>query len=86
MNPPPEKAPWRQALLPVGATIQQAIQSLDKSGLQIVLMVTELDILFGTLTDGDIRRALLKGMTLQSQAHEIAHKIRWSRRLRWGAT
>ena len=74
MNPPLEKSPWRLALLPVGATIQQAIQSLDGSGLQIVLMVEELDILFGTLTDGDIRRALLKGMTLQSQAHEIAHR------------
>jgi hypothetical protein len=74
MNSPPEKSPWRQALLPVGATIQQAIESLDRSGLQIVLMVKELDILFGTLTDGDIRRALLKGMASQSQAHEIAHR------------
>lgn len=74
INHLPGSTPWRVALLPVGATIQQAIQSLDKSGLQIVLMVAENDTLYGTLTDGDIRRALLKGMTLQSEANEIAHR------------
>ena len=64
---------WRKALLPIEATIQQAIQCLDKSGAQIVLLVSDQEILAGTFTDGDIRRALLKGMTLQSPVSDIVH-------------
>ncbi len=74
MNQDAARDPWRMALLPTAATLQDAIQSLDRSGLQIVLVVTEAGALFGTLTDGDIRRALLKGLNLQSQANQIAHQ------------
>jgi dTDP-glucose pyrophosphorylase len=74
MNQDERPDPWRMALLPATATIQEAIQSLDRSGLQIVLVVSGQDKLFGTLTDGDIRRALLKGLTLQSEASQIAHQ------------
>jgi len=65
---------WRRVLLPQGSTIQQAIQCLDQSSMQIVLVVSELGILCGTLTDGDIRRGLLKGLGLQSKIDEITHK------------
>lgn len=65
---------WKKALLPLGSSIQQAIQCLDDSGMQIVLVVAEGNILSGTLTDGDIRRALLKGKTLQSSVDEITHR------------
>lgn len=71
---PIETESWRKALLPLGATIQQAIQNLDDSGVQIVLVVSEDDILYGTLTDGDIRRALLKGLALESKVAEIAYR------------
>jgi dTDP-glucose pyrophosphorylase len=74
MNQEARQDPWRMALLPATATIQEAIQSLDRSGMQIVLVVSDNDRLFGTLTDGDIRRALLKGLTLQSPAKQIAHQ------------
>lgn len=47
------------------ATIQHAIQNLDQVGLQIVLVVDSQKKLIGTLSDGDIRRGLLKGLTLQ---------------------
>jgi dTDP-glucose pyrophosphorylase len=62
---------WRKVLLPLGATIQDAIQNLDESGLQIVLVVSEDRRLQGTITDGDVRRALLRGRTLQSRVEEI---------------
>lgn len=71
---PIETESWRKALLPLGSTIQQAIQNLDDSGAQIVLVVSEHDILYGTLTDGDIRRALLKGLALESKVDEIAYR------------
>lgn len=64
---------WRSTLLPTGATIQQAVQSLETSCLQIVLVVQEDDKLVGTLTDGDIRRAFLKGFSLDDAIDEIMH-------------
>ena len=55
---------WRKALLPATATLQQAIRNLNDSTLQIILVVAESDVLLGTLTDGDIRRGLLRGFDL----------------------
>jgi dTDP-glucose pyrophosphorylase len=48
------------------ATLVEAMRSLEKSGIEIALIVDDHDRLVGTLTDGDIRRALLKGATLES--------------------
>ena len=57
---------WRKALLPATATLQQAIRNLNDSALQIILVVSDHDTLLGTLTDGDIRRGLLRGLDLNS--------------------
>jgi dTDP-glucose pyrophosphorylase len=62
---------WRRALLPVGATLRLAIRSLEDSALQIVLVVSDTDVLLGTLTDGDIRRALLRGLDLDSMSDSV---------------
>lgn len=66
--------PWRKALIPVNATLKQTIRSLDDSALQIVLVVTPNDVLLGTLTDGDIRRGLLRGLDLGSSIDTIIHR------------
>lgn len=55
---------WREAVLSPSASIKQAITKLNDTGLQIVLVLDASDTLLGTLTDGDIRRGLLKGLTL----------------------
>ncbi len=55
---------WRKALLPADATLTQAIRNLDESALQIILVVSADDVLLGTLTDGDIRRGLLRGLDM----------------------
>lgn len=52
--------------LHVSGTLVDAMKSLEKSGIEITLIVDDGDKLVGTLTDGDIRRALLKGATLES--------------------
>ena len=65
---------WRATLVPMGATIQQAIHSLEASSMQIVLAVSEGNKLFGTLTDGDIRRAFLRGLKLESSIEEVVHR------------
>lgn len=55
---------WREALLNPHVSIKKAITKLNDTGLQIILVVDTNDTLIGTLTDGDIRRGLLKGLTL----------------------
>jgi len=46
------------------ATIRDAIACIDRNRLQIALVVDENRRLMGTLTDGDIRRALLRNLPL----------------------
>lgn len=65
---------WRDALLASGATIGEAIASLDRSGLQIVLVVDDETTLLGTITDGDIRRGLLAGLSLDTGVSEIVQR------------
>jgi dTDP-glucose pyrophosphorylase len=62
---------WRRTLLYASASLRDAIRSLDESAMQIVLIVDEAGRLVGTLTDGDIRRGLLRGMTLDDRVERI---------------
>src|SRR6266540_3474323 len=62
---------WRQAVVPADASVQQVIHSLETSALQIVLVVGPDGTLVGTVTDGDIRRGLLRGLTLGSRVTSI---------------
>lgn len=64
---------WQKTVLPVSATIQQAIRSLNESSCQIVIVVSEYGAFKGTLTDGDIRRGLLNGFDLNSPIAELVH-------------
>jgi dTDP-glucose pyrophosphorylase len=62
----PTEQRWRQAILPANATIGQAIRNLDQTAIKIVLVANETGMLEGTISDGDIRRGLLKGLDLNS--------------------
>lgn len=62
---------WRTAVLPLSSTIKQAIATLNNAGLQIVLVLDESDILLGTITDGDIRRGLLRGLGLDDPIESV---------------
>ena len=65
---------WRQAILPVDSTIQQAIRNLDQVAIKIVIVVNLAGELQGTISDGDIRRGLLKGLDLSSPIVSIVHR------------
>lgn len=65
---------WRASLMPDGGQLKDAIASLDASGLQIVLVVDADGRLQGTITDGDIRRGLLRGLGLDAPVSEIIHR------------
>ena len=73
-NRPSASTLWASTLLPAEATMQDAIRSLDSSGLQIALVVELNGILVGTVTDGDIRRGLLRGLQLTSPVDPIVHR------------
>ncbi|OIO68558.1 MAG: nucleotidyl transferase [Zetaproteobacteria bacterium CG12_big_fil_rev_8_21_14_0_65_55_1124] len=65
---------WRKALLPARATLQQAISNLEESALQIALVVSVDETLIGTITDGDVRRGLLRGLDMKSSIDSIIHR------------
>lgn len=46
------------------ATLREAIAHLDNTGLQIILIASPDGVLMGTLTDGDIRRAIINQIDL----------------------
>jgi dTDP-glucose pyrophosphorylase len=66
--------PWRVALIDASATLADVIRNLDQSALQIALVVSADGRLAGTVTDGDIRRGLLRGLDLTSPIDAIVHR------------
>jgi len=69
----PSKQLWRQAILPANATIGQVIRNLDQIAIKIVLVTDKAGVLEGTISDGDIRRGLLKGLDLNSPIASVIH-------------
>ena len=62
---------YRDLILPPSATLLEAMKKIDSLASQIALIARKDDFLLGTLTDGDIRRALLNGEKLEASC-EIA--------------
>lgn len=60
----------RQLSLSKTATVREVIALIDQGGAQVAL-ITDDEHLIGLITDGDIRRALLKGESLESKACRI---------------
>ncbi len=69
-----EEVFWKKALLQPNVLIKDVIEVLSEASLRIVLIVDESSILLGTVTDGDIRRGLLKGLTLNDPISEVVNQ------------
>jgi dTDP-glucose pyrophosphorylase len=65
---------WQRAILPANSTIEQAIRNLDHAAVKIALVVNVHGALEGTITDGDIRRGLLRGLDLTSSIADVIHR------------
>ena len=65
---------WRQAILPADATIAQAVRNLNEVAIKIVLVANEGGVLVGTISDGDIRRGLLKDLDINSPISSIINR------------
>ena len=65
---------WRQAVLTGNVTVEQAIRNLDLVAIKIVLIAGEQGELLGTISDGDIRRGLLRGLSMGSSIDSDIHR------------
>jgi len=65
---------WRKAILLNDSTISQAIENLDKTAAKIVVVVNQIGMLEGTISDGDIRRGLLKGYGMSSSVTSVMNR------------
>src|SRR6056297_2160187 len=55
-------------------SIKQTLDVIDKGVKQIALVVDEDNELLGTVTDGDIRRAILNGIELDNPVEKVMNK------------
>jgi dTDP-glucose pyrophosphorylase len=62
---------WGEAVLPLNSSVEDAIKSLNRSSLRIVLVVSSDGKLLGTISDGDIRRQLLKGLKITDSIQSL---------------
>jgi dTDP-glucose pyrophosphorylase len=65
---------WQQILIPRATTIRDSISRIDAGNVQIVLVTDERGALLGTVTDGDVRRGLLRGLSLADSVTEVMNK------------
>ncbi len=57
-----------------GASIKRVMREIDKGGIGVAFVVDEKESLFGLVTDGDVRRALLSGVGLDEPVDKIANR------------
>src|SRR3990167_11018251 len=62
---------WETILISSDTSIEKSIEVLNQGGQCIALVVDTQRYLLGTVTDGDIRRALLKHMSMDSPINQI---------------
>lgn len=58
---------WKRILIKPDASIIEAIEIIDNGSLQIALVVDSDNRLLGTVTDGDVRRGLLKRIDINEE-------------------
>ena len=65
---------WRDTLIGPATSLAEAIRSLDRAAQQICLVVDSEERLLGTITDGDIRRAILQSLKLDTSVADVMNR------------
>lgn len=65
---------WRKTMISPSTPILEAIRIIDVGALQIALVVDENRRLLGVVTDGDVRRAILNGVSMDKPVHLIMYR------------
>ena len=66
-----KKIGWQQCCIGTDATLRQAMEAIDRSSMQLALIVGDDLCLKGLITDGDIRRAILRGVSLETMVSDV---------------
>jgi len=64
----------QEIIVQPNTSIKRVLEIIDKSSKQIVLVVDKNKKLIGTVNDGDVRRGLLKGVSLEDTVKNIYHR------------
>ena len=65
---------FKKVFLTTNSSVKEAFKSLIDSSLRICLVIDENKKLLGTISDGDLRRGMLKGLTLEDNICPIVKK------------
>ncbi len=60
--------------LALGASLLSVLETMTRSGKQIALVVDADGRLAGVVTDGDVRRAMLRGASLDAKVDEVVNR------------
>lgn len=62
---------WKEVVVRPEMPLKEAIAKIDRSGLQLALVLNPDETLVGVLSDGDVRRAILAGKSLDTSVSEV---------------
>jgi dTDP-glucose pyrophosphorylase len=65
---------WRDSIVKINTPIKVAIERLNKVGIKIALVLDDNYRLLGTISDGDFRRGILSGLSLEDTVEKIMNK------------
>ena len=69
-----EAVNWKKAVISENATFQSAFQNLNDVAIKLCICVGSDGRLIGLLTDGDLRRGLLRGLTMDDSVSEVINR------------
>jgi dTDP-glucose pyrophosphorylase len=65
---------WRDAVVSPEATLREGIACIDRAGMQLAIVLDGEGRLAGLLSDGDVRRAILRGCDLATPVREVMNR------------
>lgn len=65
---------WQRTIVYRTFTLKDVAENLTETGLRTAVLVDQNGCLVGTISDGDIRRGLLKGLSLESSILEVVQR------------
>ena len=65
---------WSRTILSQDSIMQDAIKVLNNESFRIVLVADKNNKLLGTITDGDVRRAIMKNISMESKLKTFMYK------------
>ena len=65
---------WKKSIISENATLSQAVKAINSNKLKVAVIINKKNNVLGLLTDGDIRRAILKGSNLETTIKDFIKK------------